>query len=68
MRVRPVDPSAVIRDPHTKAPLPPDGGDVPEDIFWTRRLAAGEVVRCDEADHPVGDEPIMPLTTRGGRK
>ena len=68
MRVRPVDPAAVIRDPHTKALLPPDGGDVPEDIFWTRRLIAGEVVRCDEIDPPVGDEPIMPLTTRGPRK
>ncbi len=69
MRVKPVDPTAVIRDPHTKRVLPAEGGDVPEDNFWIRRLRAGEVVRIDESALPVGNEPIRPLTTRapGGK-
>jgi hypothetical protein len=37
MRVRPAIPGAVIRDPHTKRPLPADGGEVPENGFWIRR-------------------------------
>jgi hypothetical protein len=55
----------VIRDPHTKRQLPPDGDDVPDSVFWYRRLAAGEVVRLDEAG-PV-DNAIRPLTNRGGK-
>lgn len=71
MRVRPVDPNAVIRDPHTKRQLPPEGGEVPENTFWTRRLLHGEVVRIAdlpaEAAAPAGNEPIQPLTTREGK-
>lgn len=67
MKVKPVDPSAVIRDPHTKQRLPAEGGDVPENTFWLRRLRAGEVVRIDAPGQPVGSEPIAPLTTRGGK-
>ena len=63
MRVKPVDPNAVIRDPHTKRQLPPEGDEVPENSFWIRRLRAGEVVRV-ETTEPVGNEPIKPLTTR----
>ncbi len=37
MKVKPVIPGAVIRDPHTKRPLPAEGGNVPEDNFWVRR-------------------------------
>ncbi len=43
-RVKPVDPNAVIRDPHTMRVLSPDGDDVPDNIFWRRRVLAGEVV------------------------
>lgn len=64
MRVRPVDPNAVIRDPHTKIALPPEGGDVPETTFWTRRLMDGSVERIPETTTPIGNEPIKPLTTR----
>jgi uncharacterized protein DUF2635 len=67
MKVKPVDPTVVIRDPHTKQVLPADGGDVPENNFWFRRLRAGEVVRIDGTTQPVGNEPIAPLTTRGGK-
>ncbi len=64
MRVKPVDPTAVIRDPHTKQVLPAEGGDVPENTFWLRRLRAREVVRVEAAPMPTGREPIAPLTTR----
>jgi hypothetical protein len=63
MRVKPVDPNAVIRDPHTRQPLPADGGDVPENSFWVRRLRDGDVVLVKDSK-PVGTEPIQPLTTR----
>ena len=65
MKVKPVDPNAVIRDPHTKRPLPAEGGEVPDNVFWNRRLIAGEVVRVDAT--PTGREPVTPLTTRGGK-
>lgn len=68
MRVKPVDPNAVIRDPHTRRPLPAEGGDVPENNYWTRRILAGEVVRIDEPTQPTGAEPVAPLTTRGARR
>ena len=68
MKLKPVDPTAVIRDPHTKQPLPRDGGDVPDDsVFWNRRLLDGSVVRVKESKHPIGNEPIAPLTTREGK-
>ena len=67
MRVKPVDPSAVIRDPHTMTVLPADGGEVPETTFWIRRVLDGSVVRIGESATPTGSEPITPLTTRGGK-
>lgn len=66
MRIKPAIPGAVIRDPHTKRPLPAEGDDVPDNSFWIRRLRAGEVVRLD-APAPTGNEPLAPLTTRGTR-
>jgi len=38
MRVKPTDPNAVIRDPITRMPLPPEGAEVPDNLFWQRRL------------------------------
>lgn len=66
MRVKPVNPNAIIRDPHTRRVLPAEGGNVPDSSFWTRRLLAGEVVRLD-ADEPTGTEPLAALTTRARR-
>lgn len=66
MRVKPTVEGAVIRDPVTLQPLPAEGGDVPENSFWLRRLRAGEIVRVEEPSAPTGREPIAPLTTRGG--
>lgn len=65
MRVKPAVPGAIIRDPHTKRPLPAEGGEVPESPFWLRRLKDGEVVRVSTT--PTGTEPVAPLTTRGGK-
>lgn len=68
MKLKPVDPNAVIRDPHTKRVLPPEGAEVPDNVFWNRRLIAGEVTRCDEEPaKPTGREPVQPLTTRGSK-
>lgn len=73
MKVKPVNPDAIIRDPHTKQPLPAEGGEVPDDNFWNRRLRDGSVVRVEEESAknertaPVGNEPIAALTTRGGK-
>lgn len=39
--------------------------DVPDNIFWRRRVLAGEVTLV--ADAPAGNEPVAPLTTRGGK-
>jgi len=65
MKIKPANPLAKIRDPHTKRVLPPAGGDVPDDsIFWNRRLRDGDVVRVTESATPTGNEPIAPLTTR----
>lgn len=61
MRVKPTDPNAVIRDPHTKRALPAEGAEVPENNFWVRRLRAGEVVRIDSK--PAGGAPVPTLKT-----
>ena len=51
MRVRPSRPGLLIRDPHTKRPLPPEGGRVPDTTFWRRRIRSGDVVIVtDEGD------------------
>lgn len=67
MRVKPAAKGAIIRDPHTKRPLPAEGADVPENSFWIRRLTAGEVVRVDDPAAPTGREPVAPLITREGK-
>lgn len=51
MKVKPVIPGAVIRDPVTKQPLRAEGDDVPDgSIHWTRRWLAGEVWRQEGED------------------
>lgn len=44
MKVKPAIEGAVIRDPQTRVPLPAAGGDVPDNVFWRRRIIAGEVL------------------------
>ncbi len=64
MKVRPVIPGTIIRDPHTRRPLPEEGGEVVLSTFWIRRLRASEVILIEESA-PTGLEPVTPLTTRG---
>ncbi|HET9063673.1 MAG TPA: DUF2635 domain-containing protein [Candidatus Binatia bacterium] len=66
MKVKPAIPGAVIRDPHTKRPLPAEGAEVPDNVYWHRRLIAGEVVRVGDVE-PTGNEPTVQLTTRARR-
>jgi hypothetical protein len=81
MKVKLVNPehAAGFIDPQTgRSPFldPKDGAvlataEVPENTFWTRRILHGELVRVVDApsvpSQPTGDEPIKPLTTRGGK-
>lgn len=62
MKVKPAIQGAIIRDPITRQPLPAEGRDVPDNSFWRRRLADGEVVLVK----PAGNEPVSSLTTRKG--
>ncbi|GAA4258943.1 DUF2635 domain-containing protein [Azospirillum formosense] len=45
MYVKP-KPGALVRDPETREPLPAEGAEVPENQYWMRRLADGDVVRA----------------------
>lgn len=64
MRVKPANPNAVIRDPHTKRALPAEGGNVPDNTFWRRRLRDSEVVRLDDEAAQLTIARVPPLTTR----
>lgn len=44
MLVRPSKPNMVIRDPRSRAKLPPYGGSVPNSSYWHRCLNYGDVV------------------------
>lgn len=46
MFVKPA-PGLSVRDPISKRHLPAEGRDVPESIFWLRRLAGGDVVLAE---------------------
>lgn len=43
LKLKPKDPAAVMRDPHTKRALKPAGSWVKDSHFWQRRIAAKEV-------------------------
>lgn len=62
MRVKPAKPGAIVRDPDSKRPLPPEGARVSDTTYWRRRLRAGDVVLVTEpAEAPArdakGDQP-----------
>jgi len=48
MFVKPA-PGRMVRWPRTFTPLREAGEHVPEDSYWHRRLAAGDVVKAEEA-------------------
>lgn len=47
MFIKPVG-GAKVRDPVSKRHLPESGKDVQPSVYWTRRLAAGEVVEIEQ--------------------
>jgi hypothetical protein len=53
MMVKPAE-GREVRDPITKQLLPRAGRNVPNDMFWRRRLRDGDVVLIDEAAPPGG--------------
>lgn len=42
----------LVRDPHTKRPLPAEGAEVQPTTWWVRRLANGDVVPVVEQPAP----------------
>lgn len=60
MFVKPANPNAVIRDPHTKRPLPADGGRVPDNSYWRRRLDDGDVVLATATNEIKTAKPAKP--------
>jgi hypothetical protein len=52
-----------VRDPITRNPLPPDGAEVPETVYWLQRLRDGDVVAAGaEAEVEAPEAP--PVTTQ----
>jgi len=37
-------PGLVVRDPATRAPLPPEGAELTDSTYWQRRLIDGDVI------------------------
>ncbi|MGX9376074.1 DUF2635 domain-containing protein [Pantoea ananatis] len=56
MLVKPAD-GRLVRCPVRGTVLPESGEDVPENIFWTRRLRDGDVVRVKDSQKPVTAAP-----------
>lgn len=44
--VKPAEPGAIVRDPANRRPLLAEGAEVPETMFWRRRLMHGDVVEA----------------------
>jgi hypothetical protein len=66
VRVKPAIPGTIIRDPHTKRALPDEGGEVPENSFWVRRLRDGDVVHVSAPEPPAAKPaPIEDRMVRG---
>lgn len=57
MLVKPAD-GRLVRCPVRGTVLPESGEDVPENIFWTRRLRDGDVVRVKDSQKPVTAAPV----------
>ena len=56
INVKPARPGLVVRDPRSKRPLPENGGMVPDNSFWRRRLRSGDVIPVDVVEgDTVGD-------------
>lgn len=67
MKFQLVDPTALIRDPHTRMHLPAEfvrSEADPYFSFYIRREREGALRIVVETTTPIGNEPIKPLTTR----
>lgn len=47
--LKPRDAGAIVRDPQTHEPLPPDGREVELTTYWRRRIMFGDVVIVPDA-------------------
>lgn len=58
-----------VFDPVKKKFLPEEGADVPDNVYWTRRLSAGDVVKAtpgtdrEEGQAAPGATPLSPKKT-----
>lgn len=60
LHVKPAKPDLIVRRPASPYnPLPAEGAEVPDEQYWRRRLACGDVVRV---------EPVKATTSKEGRK
>lgn len=51
MYVKP-KPGVIVRDPHTKKPVPPEGREVPDERYWQRRVRDGDLVLAEPPPPP----------------
>jgi Protein of unknown function (DUF2635) len=58
MRIKPA-PGRLVRDPYTRAEVPPEGRNVSETSYWLRRVRDGDVIRMD-GEQPA-PEPVEPV-------
>jgi hypothetical protein len=42
--IKPAQAGAIVRDPVTRQPLAAEGEEKPVNVYWARRLAAGDAV------------------------
>lgn len=65
MIIKPANPAVNVPYPMSQRQLAPEGAEVPDgDLYWIRRLRAGEVVRVHVDDAPDLSAPVAPLLTR----
>lgn len=50
-------PGLKVRDPKSLLHIPDSGAEVPEDSYWTRRLADGDVFRVESVQIPDSSSP-----------
>jgi hypothetical protein len=49
----------LVRHLNTRRVLPPEGEEVPDDMYWRRRLAHGDVVEAQPPQPPTTDAPKL---------
>lgn len=63
LHLKPGRPGLVVRDPISKLKLAPDGGRVPNNQYWQRRIIAGDAVFVDESANRVDAQPRETITS-----